>query len=79
MRPYIPTPREALFQDLVREQRARDRYEARMAREVDASRTDARRLAKERRERNLRYAGRIAWRWALGLSILAALIWCAGP
>lgn len=79
MRPYIPTSKELLFQQLVREQRARDRYEAQMQREVEASWREAREIARARRRR---IAGELLDWWApylFPVALLIALLWCAGP
>jgi hypothetical protein len=79
VRPYIPTSKELLFQQLVREQRARDRYEAQMQREVEASWREAREIARARRRR---IAGELLDWWApylFAIVFLVALIWCAGP
>lgn len=76
---YHPTAKEALLQQLIREQRARDRYEAQMQREVEASWREAREIARARRRR---IAGELLDWWApylFAIVFLAALIWCAGP
>lgn len=76
---YHPTAKEALLQQLIREQRARDRYEAQMQREVEASWHEAREIARARRRR---IAGELLDWWApylFAIVFLVALIWCAGP
>lgn len=75
---YHPTAKEALLQQLIREQRARD-HEAQIQREVEASWHEAREIARARRRR---IAGELLDWWApylFAIVFLVALIWCAGP